>query len=275
MGVKRKTQYRDTLLQLPRLLLICSIITAVVTGILIACYYIPTPEKAALSLKHLNEQVFAGAVILSIHRLSGVLALLFTLCNLLLILPAKNASDTRQKIWRSGLVICIMLVGLQISGYLLTGSNSAVYLFKIILTKIFKAGTGLQGFPQLFDTLSIAFIRVYVLHCIILPAIAGWFLYTHIKALKQLHAVLKPFPLSAVIVYALFCLTVIAIVLLIKPAMVQVSTYGDTVFENVPWSIKFILSVKQVVPLSIAVPASVILFVAFWFMGTLIKRFKP
>jgi hypothetical protein len=275
MNIKRKKYHQDIFLHISGYLLLCSFITAVVTGILIAGYYIPTPEKAALSLQYLNEQVFAGAVIIAMHRLSGMLALFFTLCNILLMLPAKEISGNRIKIWRSGMVICVLFFGLHLTGYLLTGTNSAGYLLRTIPTKIFKTGAGSQGFPQLFDTLSIAFIRVYVLHGIILPAVMALFVYTHIQAVKQLHAELKSFPLPPLTVYALFCSVVVAIALLIKPVTITVSTYGDTVFENVPWSIKFILSVKQVVPLSIAVPAFVIIFVVFWFMGTLLKRFKP
>ncbi len=274
MSMKKKKKYRDILLQLPRLLLVCSVVTAGVTGILISCYYIPVPDRAAGSLDYINEQVFAGAMILSIHRLSGVFALLFTLCNLLIILPAENISASWWKIWRSGLIICITLTGLQISGYILTGSVSAAHLLKAILTGIFKTGNGSAALPQLPDSLSFAFMRVHVLHAIILPALTGWFLYHHVQSMKQVHSEFKPFPLPPLVVYAFFCTVAVIAAFFISESPEPVGTYGDPLFAHAPWSVSFLLSVRRVLPLSVTIPAGILLFILLWFFGLFFKRLK-
>ena len=161
MSIKRKKYHRDILQQLPRLLLACSMITAVVTGILIACYYIPVPEKAMLSLRYLQENVFAGAMVVSIHQIAGILALLFVLCNLILILPAKKISDIWTRVWHSGWIVMLLFICLQITGYFLTGDTSTAYLAKSGMVKFFGANTDLSQMPQLWDTLPLFFVRIY------------------------------------------------------------------------------------------------------------------
>ena len=271
---KNKKFQRDFLLQLPGYLLVCSFITAALSGLLIAFYYIPTPAKAALSISYIQENVFAGAVIITIHRVSIAAALLFTILNLIIIIAPKKISDIWIQIWQTGIVLIILIICFRITGYLLTGSNSAVYLLKTILAKFSTATSHSASLPDLFSTLPVAFVRIYILHILIIPCLAGIALYKHIKGLRLLGYNLQPITIRPIIILTAFITLVTIISILIKPTGSPVSDYTEHYLTNVPWTIKTIIWVIKALSLPVAIILSLVIVFLILSIGNILKNIK-
>lgn len=274
MITKKKRAQRDFLLQLPGYLLVCSLITAILSGLLIACYYIPTPAKAALSIGYIQEQIFAGTTVITIHRLSGISFLIFTLLNLIMILRIKKITVSWIKIWRTGIVLIIMYLCFRITGYLLTGSNSAIYLLKSFLIKFSNGNSYSASFPELFSPLPVAFVRIYLLHILILPGLAGIAVYKHINGLKQLDNNLKPIAIPPILILAAYSMFLIVVSIFIKPVGSPISDYTENYLINVPWFIKFIIWLIKILTLPVAVLFSLIILFLILSIGNAIKKLK-
>ncbi len=274
MDIKNREYQRDFFLQLPGLLLICSLITAAISGLLIAAYYIPTLLKAALSIRNIQEQVFAGAVVIAVHRISGMLAVLFTFLNLIIIISVKKTTDTSIKIWQSGIILLILLVTLQVAGYILSGSSSAVYLLKSILKIFFNCKSQIPVLPLLSAPFSFAFIRIYLLHVIIFPVLTGFVLYKHIKNVKQFHADLHPVTIPPITLYAIFATIVIISALFSGTAAEPISSYAVNYFSHMPWSIRFLVFIKQSFSVPIIIIICIVLFLFIWFFGNILRKIR-
>lgn len=271
---KNKKIQRDFLLQLPGYLLVCSVIAAVVSGLLIVFYYIPSPSKAALSIIYIQEKVFAGATIITIHRLSSILAIISTLLNLIIILPSKTISNTWIRIWQSGIVLIILFICLRISGYILSGSNSSAYLLKSIILKFSGNKPLSTTLPTLFGSFPIAFIRFYILHILILPGLVGLVLYKHIKGMKHLGFNLKPINIHPTILFTAFITLLIIISTFIKPTGHPISAYTENHFANMPMVIQFLVGIKRSLSLPATVTIILIFFILVMVIGNIIKKFK-
>ena len=255
-------------------LLVCSLITAVLSGLLIACYYIPTPAKAALSIAAIQEKVFAGTTVITIHRLSGIFSMLFTLLNVIIILRLKKISESWIRIWQTGIVLIILFIFFSTTGYLLTGSNSAAYLLKSILFKFTNTKSHGVSFPELFSSLPVAFVRVYVLHLVILPLLTGLIVYKHIKGLKQLGNNLQPITLHPIIILAAYITFVTIISFFIKPAEHPISDYTEHYLANIPWIIKSIIWIIKTLSFPITITISFVILFLVLSIGNIFKNIK-
>lgn len=274
MKLKKKRHYRDIFLQIPGHLLVCSFITSVLSGLLIAFYFIPTPAKAALSIGYIQENIFAGATVITIHRVSGLLTIIFTGINLLLILPSKKISKTWIGIWQTGILLFIIFISLGITGHLLTGSKSSAYILKSILAQCQDTKSYPEALPSLFDNISLGFIRTYLMHILILPGLAGWILYNHIKKLREFHLGLQPVTIPPATLYALFVTALIIIAIIIKPMESPVSDYGENPLTQAPWIIQFMVFIKHLLSLPIAIIVFFGLFLLIWSIGYILRKLK-
>ncbi len=271
---KKKKPMVGMLQLLSAYLLVCSLITAVLSGLLIACYYIPTPAKAALSIAAIQEKVFAGTTVITIHRLSGIFSMLFTLLNVIIILRLKKISESWIRIWQTGIVLIILFIFFSTTGYLLTGSNSAAYLLKSILFKFSNTKSHGVSFPELFSSLPVAFVRVYVLHLVILPLLTGLIVYKHIKGLKQLGNNLQPITLHPIIILAAYITFLIIMSLFLKPAELLILDYTENYLANMPWIIKSIIWVIKTLSLPVAIILSLMILFLILSIGNIIKKYK-
>ena len=271
---QKKKSIRDIFLQLPGYLLVCSFIIAVVSGLLIALYYIPSPSKAALSIIYIQERVFAGATIITIHRLSSILTIIFVLLNLISILPSKKISNTWIRVWQSGIVLIILFICLRISGYILSGSNSSAYLLKSILLKFSGNKPFSTTLPTLLGNFPIAFVRFYILHILILPGLAGLVLFLHLKGMKLLGSELQPINRHPPILFTAFISMLIIISIFVKSAPNPISGYTQNHIANMPVVIQFLVGIKRSLSLPAAATCIVLFFILIMSIGNIIKKFK-
>ncbi len=268
MNTKNKSNLWDILLQLPRLLLICSFIGAVTSGLLISLYYIPTPQSAALSIQSIQEQIFAGTSILNIHRICGTLVILFTVLNCILILPVRKISQPWIKTGQSGILLLLLFACFSITGYLLLGNNTAALIMKSMVRNISSAQT--QG----VTALSLILIRVYILHVIILPLLVGWFLYRHVRNTRELLGNIYPLTVNPFTLGSLFTAVLLGISFFVRPIEEPVAPYAQDFLLQAPLVIRNLVFIGKAIPIPLIIASIVLLLLIIWSAGYILGKGK-
>lgn len=263
----------DTLLQLPGYFLVCSFITTAISGLLLAYYYAPSPQSASFSIEFIHENIFAGSVVVTMHHISGIGVILFTLINLGIVMFSEK-NHTWLRIWQTGIVLIALYFGVRITGHLLLGNSSSVYLLKLIITRL--TGTTLQSIEEaaLNNTLSVALARVYVLHILILPGITGYVIYLHIKSMKQLGSDLEPLLLRPNTLLVLFTTIVIILSIFIKPSAQHVAIYGESWHAHAPWEIQVLAWVSHTLSFPGTIFSILALFILLFLSGYAVRKLK-
>ena len=234
MMSKKVSLISGILLQLPGYLLVCSLITATITGFLLAFYYVPKPHGAAMSITNIQEEIFAGSLVVTMHRLSWLFAGVCTLCNMIIIIVSGRFSGTWSRIWYSGVFLVILLFGCSITGFLLRGNESAILTLKQLSTRLFGSTSTAVSLPALFDPVLRLFRGLYIVHGLIIPGALCYFVYTHVAGLRGFTTELKRVPLRPGTILFIFTTVLIALALIIQPLDVWVDTYGEDMSATMP-----------------------------------------
>jgi len=158
------------------------IVIQIATGILLRFYYIPSPAAAYDSILFIKNQVLFGQFVRNIHYWSGVFLLIIAFLHFLRVFFTGAYRDFRKINWLFGLILMVLIVFSNFTGYLLpwdqlaywaitVSSNILSYLpligdslrTTIVGGKELNAGT-LQTFFTFHTALLPAFMIVLVLY---------------------------------------------------------------------------------------------------------------
>ena len=165
-----------------------------VTGAALMVYYVPTPEKAYLSIISLMTEVNFGWLIRDLHRLGGELMLIVTTLHMARVFGKGAYRETRRLTWLSGVLLWLMTLLLAFSGYLLPWDQLAYWAVTI--------GTSLvEPIPLIGNELALllrggptfgadGLLRFYLLHILLIPALYLLLLASHFYRVSRLHGVL-------------------------------------------------------------------------------------
>ncbi len=150
-------------------------IIQVVTGILLALYYKPSPEQAYESVQRIVDEVPYGWLVRSIHSWTANLMIGSLFIHMFSAFLMKAYRKPRELMWISGLLLLFLVLGFCFTGYLLPWDTIA-YFATLIGTEVPRTvpivgdwGVSLlKGGEEIgAETLS----RMYAIHITILPLI--------------------------------------------------------------------------------------------------------
>lgn len=98
--------------------LVCFMIQ-VVTGILLTFYYVPNPDFAYQSVRHISEHVSFGWWVRSIHSWSANLMIVTVMLHLIRVYFTAAYRKPRELQWMVGALILLVVLGLGFTGYAL------------------------------------------------------------------------------------------------------------------------------------------------------------
>lgn len=167
----------------------------VVTGILMAFYYTPSPDVAWESVRYVEEQVSFGRIIHGLHHWgsSGFVVAIFI--HLLRVFTFGAYKGERRWTWIAGVGLLVVVLGFGFTGYLLPWDMKAYFGTKV--------GTNIAGYVPWVGPYARRFLlggseigeltlpRFYALHALVLPlsllALIGLHLY-----LVRLYGITSP-----------------------------------------------------------------------------------
>jgi len=149
------------------------LLVQVITGVLLALYYKPSPEHAHQSVSTIINDVPYGWLIRSLHSWGANLMIATLFIHMFSAFLLKAYRKPRELMWLSGVLLLFLVLGFGFTGYLLPWDTMA-YFATLIGTEVPKTlpiigdwGVGLlKGGDDIgAETLT----RMYTIHIVILP----------------------------------------------------------------------------------------------------------
>ena len=103
------------------------IVIQFLTGIMLRLYYEPFPHKAYDSVVFLQQNVLFGQLVRNIHHWSGVFLILIVFLHLLRVFFTGGYQSSRKVNWIIGLVLFLLIIGSNFTGYLLPWDQLAYW----------------------------------------------------------------------------------------------------------------------------------------------------
>jgi len=160
-----------------------------ITGLLEMFYYIPTPEKAAISVETIVSFVPLGAFIRNLHYWSAQILVVVALIHLARVIFTGAYGAQRKFNFLLGLILLVFIVLLDFTGYVLRWDEGIRWAL--------TAGTNLlKSIPLIGNELYIfvvggrepgpaALIRFYSWHIYLLSLAAGFFIVWHLFRVRR------------------------------------------------------------------------------------------
>lgn len=147
----------------------------VITGIMLAFYYQPTPDAAYASIVFIEEEVLLGSAVRMIHHWSANAMIVLAFAHMLRVFIMGAYKPPRELNWVSGIILLTGTLAFGFTGYLLPWDQRAFWATTV--------GTDIAGSIPVIGDLALVFLRAgwnvteltlsrfYALHVLILPLV--------------------------------------------------------------------------------------------------------
>jgi cytochrome b6 len=164
-------------------------IVLTVTGVLLMLYYHPADPRAYLDMKDLRFVVSNGVFLRNLHRLAAQLMVAVVFWHMFHVFYRGGYKPPHEFNWVVGVVLLLITLFLSYTGYLLPWDQLAYWAITV--------GTNIIGYmPVLGKPIRFlllgghiigenALLRFYVLHCVILPLLAVFFIAIHFWRIQK------------------------------------------------------------------------------------------
>ena len=159
-------------------------IVQVVTGVVLAMYYSPSPDHAYESVRYIGAAVRSGAIVRGIHHWGASAMVVLTIAHMIRVFTMGAYKYPREINWLLGVGLLLLVLGFGFTGYLLPYDQKAYWATQvgtnIAGTTPIVGGTLVQllrgGAQQGAATLT----RFYSLHVLLLPILLGSIIALHL-----------------------------------------------------------------------------------------------
>ncbi|MBC2723443.1 cytochrome b N-terminal domain-containing protein [Desulfosporosinus sp.] len=158
-----------------------------ITGVLLLFFYQPGDE-AFISLSELNSVLPYGGVIRSLHFWAAQMMVISVFLHMVRVVWSKAYRPLRELNWITGVVLFVLTVILDYSGYLLRGgqeSGAAATIGQALFTSL-PGGQALAtiffGQPSSFNGST---LNMYAWHVFILPGVLGFLQMVHFWRIRR------------------------------------------------------------------------------------------
>jgi quinol-cytochrome oxidoreductase complex cytochrome b subunit len=176
---------------------LCALLFVVmaVSGMFLAMYYNPSPDKAYSSIDFIMKEVPLGPVLRGIHHWGAGAMVLAVFVHLATVFFSGSFKAPRELTWILGVCLFLVTLGLGFTGYLLPWDQKAYWATVVsanipreipvvgdLLSRLLLGGEGVSG---------LTLTRFYSIHMLVLPALMGLLILAHVY-LVRLHGVSEP-----------------------------------------------------------------------------------
>lgn len=183
--IPRSTGWRNTLGSVAGALLLVQILT----GILLALYYVAHPDAAYESVAFIEEGVTGGSFVRALHYWGAsfiVAALFFHICRVFF---SGAYKAPREVTWLLGIVLFIIVMALAFTGQLLPWNQEGYWAAKVGV----EIGSSAPVVGDYIGRLimggesigALTLTRFYAAHSVLLPALLGVFVVAHLVSLRR------------------------------------------------------------------------------------------
>jgi quinol-cytochrome oxidoreductase complex cytochrome b subunit len=161
----------------------------VVTGILLMLYYHPSVPQAYADMKDLRFVVSAGVFLRNLHRWSAHAMVFLVFAHMFKVFYRGAYRSPREFNWVIGVILLLLTLLLSYTGYLLPWDQLAFWAITVgsnLMSAVPVVGQKIRFLMLGGNTVNAnALLRFYVLHCVILPLAAAFFLMIHFWRIRK------------------------------------------------------------------------------------------
>ena len=172
------------------------ILIQIITGVLLRFYYIPSPAEAYSSVLFLKNHVLFGQFIRNIHHWSGVFLLLIAFLHFLRVFFTGAYRDARKINWLFGLVLLILIVFSNFTGYLLPWDQLAYWAITVgttIISYLPVIGKSLRTLIVGGNELNAGTLQTfYTFHTAVLPMLLLALVLYHFWRVRKAGGIILP-----------------------------------------------------------------------------------
>jgi cytochrome b6 len=164
------------------------VLTAAISGLLLAFYYEPSAGDAYTSIKQIDTQINFGWLILTVHHLAGNGFLILGLLQIIVMFFGEQFRPAWIVAWVSGILLTLNAVGLGWTSMILDWSQQGFWRFKIELGTIEaipSIGSILRTILTGGEAISTeTVVHLYTLHSYVLSIVAIGLSIFHLAGLS-------------------------------------------------------------------------------------------
>ena len=171
-------------------LLLVYLLFQMLTGILLALYYSPSPDQAHASLMYVREELTFGELVYRLHRWGAGFVLVTAFLHMGRTYFHAAYRKPRELVWGSGLVLGILLTLFAFTGALLPYDQKGYWATVVginIASSPPVAGEYVRDFLTggFGDIGPVTLSRFYILHVCVLPLVFAALVSLHLRLLKK------------------------------------------------------------------------------------------
>jgi quinol-cytochrome oxidoreductase complex cytochrome b subunit len=159
------------------------------SGILLMLYYHPSVPQAYADMKDLQFVVSAGVFLRNLHRWSAHGMVLLVFAHMFKVFYRGAYRPPREFNWVIGVILLLVTLFLSYTGYLLHWDQLAFWAITVgsnIMSAVPLLGHKVRFLMLGGNTVNAnALLRFYVLHCVILPLAAAFFIAIHFWRIRK------------------------------------------------------------------------------------------
>jgi ubiquinol-cytochrome c reductase cytochrome b subunit len=159
-------------------------VVQVVTGVVLAMYYAPSPDHAYDSIRYVQQHVLSGSLLRGIHHWAASAMVVLVLAHMIRVFSTGAYKYPREINWLLGVVLLFLVLGFSFTGYLLPWDQKAYWATQVgtniagttpgiggMLVKLLRGGSQLGA-----ATLS----RFFALHVLLMPLLLVVVVFLHL-----------------------------------------------------------------------------------------------
>ena len=162
----------------------------VLTGVLLAINFSPSPPEAYLSVQFIMTELTAGRLIRGLHHWGASAMVIVVVLHMIQVGVWGAYKKPREATWMVGLVLLLITLGFGLTGYLLPWDNKA-YWATVVTTQISGlppiVGQWTKEFLGAADGTvgALTFARFYTLHTMLLPLLSVGLIAFHVILVRK------------------------------------------------------------------------------------------
>jgi ubiquinol-cytochrome c reductase cytochrome b subunit len=98
-----------------------------ITGVVLAMYYVPSPEHAYDSIRFIMERITFGRVLRGLHFFGASFIVVAAVIHMLRVVALGSYKKPREVTWITGVVLLLVILGFALTGYLLPWDQKAYW----------------------------------------------------------------------------------------------------------------------------------------------------
>jgi len=179
--------------------LLMLLMVQLITGVVLAMYYVPSPEHAYDSIRFVMERITFGRVLRGLHFFGASFIVVAAVIHMLRVVALGSYKKPREVTWITGVVLLLVILGFALTGYLLPWDQKAYWATTVTINVARSGPLGelVAGLMRGGDELgALTLLRWYAVHVFLLPGALITFVIAHLFLMRRhgISGALKPVP---------------------------------------------------------------------------------